>query len=780
MYTSRQIDQPSQLSQLISAEATVSSTHPQHYCMPGSQTVFNSVAVPPSPSFSLSPEVQPIPPHHSYPPSFLPSGSPCLSDSPHMIHYGISSPIIGSYPESQSSPRVSSRAGDSHVIVHHWGPVQGISGSQITVKCDIETAFLSRPGRSVTTSAGGPGQMTKTLRMVFGSYPVLTKVENLKENTERNTCFLRVTVPDWSLTGAVSDDTGGSGIVPVSLQILADDINILETVPLGHFIYTEGVTPKCNGDYLEPAKHSSPIPAIQRRTASGPVSIPERQSYSSPQYLMHSRPPAIRHVSESYVPSIHKTYAQSSQTFQPSMPLSNISNSTSFRSQPNLMRSSHVIGGAPAQSTSTTLISSGHKAALSITGDLGTVGKGWTTEEWHTRRRLVQFWRRQEGTTIHTQFRVISQSEWSSSQSSIVISCVFWEEKNSCYITSVDIIYLLEALVGTHFTVEEKNRIRRNLEGFRPITVDKSKPDTESFFAEIMNLPNPRPRNIEKNVKVYAWDCLEAALQKIIGKYSASFPTTHSSSVRPIMTPCPPSTSISMPSTSFPTPSSLPEVGSPLQSYNHLPNSLFVTSARHTHHGMPPPLTSRSSDETFYGIQQLNSRQPQPSSTRTSSSSSVTQITTPVQPFFSGTTSSPRSMYSSNVGGSTSHVTQRDEKTDGNADIGLYFDMPPVYSQAVNATDNANLSFSGPIPPSPSLSEMYSAPFHYPSPSSYVPFQPPYTPSVAHVEQQQAAQYHGGLRQNHNARMVYSTYPDIQGQGHGVIEAKIKSLHTEF
>ncbi|WVO20809.1 uncharacterized protein IAS62_002109 [Cryptococcus decagattii] len=734
MYSSRPIDRPSQLSQHISAEATVFSTHPQHYCMPGSQTVFSSVPVPLSPSCSLSPEVQHIPAHHSYPPLFLPPGSPCLSDSPHMIHYGISSPIIGSYPESQSSPRISSRAGDSHVTVHHWGPVQGISGSQITVKCDIEMAFLSRPDRSVTPSAGGPDQTTKTLRMVFGSYPVLTKVENLK-NAERNTCFLRVTVPDWSLTGAVSDDTSGGGVVQVSLQILADDTNILKTVPLGHFIYTEGVTPKCAGDYLESAKLSSPAPAIQRRTASGPVSISELQSYSSPQYLMHSRPPAVRHVSESYVPSIHKTYAHSSQTFHSSIPLSKISNTTSFRSQPNLMRSSHVIGGVPAQSTPTTQISTGHKAALSITGDLSTVGKGWTTEEWHTRRRLVQFWRRQEGTTIHTQFRVISQSEWSSSQSSIVISCVFWEEKNSCYITSVDIIYLLEAL---------------------------------------------RASDLLRSTKVYAWDCLEAALQKIIGKYSASFPTTHSSSVRPIMTPCPSSTSISMPSTGLSTPSSLPEAGSPLKSYDHLPNSLFATSVRHTHHGMPPPLAFRSSNESFYGVQQLNSRQPQPSSTRTSSSSSVTQITTPVQPFFSGTTSSPSSIYSSNVGRSTSHVTQRDEKSDGNADIGLYFDMPPVYSQAVNATDNANLSLSGPIPPSPSLSEMYSAPLHYPSPSSYVQFQPPYTPPVAHVEQQQAAQYRESLRQNHDARMVYSTYPDIQGQGHGDIEAKIKSLHTEF
>jgi hypothetical protein len=33
------------------------------------------------------------------------------------------------------------------------------------------------------------------------------------------------------------------------------------------------------------------------------------------------------------------------------------------------------------------------------------------------------------------------------------------------YVTSVDTIYLLESLVAVRFTVEEKNRIRRNLEG---------------------------------------------------------------------------------------------------------------------------------------------------------------------------------------------------------------------------------------------------------------------------------------------------------------------------
>jgi len=102
---------------------------------------------------------------------------------------------------------------------------------------------------------------------------------------------------------------------------------------------------------------------------------------------------------------------------------------------------------------------------------------------------------------------------------SICISCIFWEDKNECFVTSVDTIYLLEQLVAARFTVEEKNRIRRNLEGFRPLTVSKAKPDSEEFFKLIMGFPSPKPRNIEKDVKVFPWKILVHALKKIIGKY---------------------------------------------------------------------------------------------------------------------------------------------------------------------------------------------------------------------------------------------------------------------
>lgn len=85
--------------------------------------------------------------------------------------------------------------------------------------------------------------------------------------------------------------------------------------------------------------------------------------------------------------------------------------------------------------------------------------------------------------------------------------------------TSVDTIFLLESIIAVGFTVEEKNRIRRNLEGFRPMTVSKAKSDSEDFFKVIMGFPNPKPRNIEKDVKVFPWKILAHALRKIVGKY---------------------------------------------------------------------------------------------------------------------------------------------------------------------------------------------------------------------------------------------------------------------
>jgi hypothetical protein len=34
-----------------------------------------------------------------------------------------------------------------------------------------------------------------------------------------------------------------------------------------------------------------------------------------------------------------------------------------------------------------------------------------------------------------------------------------------------------------------------------------------------MGFPNPKPRNIEKDIKIFTWHHLGLALKKIIGKY---------------------------------------------------------------------------------------------------------------------------------------------------------------------------------------------------------------------------------------------------------------------
>jgi hypothetical protein len=179
-----------------------------------------------------------------------------------------------------------------------------------------------------------------------------------------------------------------------------------------------------------------------------------------------------------------------------------------------------------------------NKAVLKINGKLESMAEKWTSEEWSNRRRIVMFRRSQTGSTITASFRPVAVNE--RPPNSICISCIWWAEKSECYVTSVDTIHLLEQLVAApnRFSVEEKNRIRRNLEGFHPLTVSKAKADSEEFFKIIMAFPNPKPRNIEKDVKVFPWKVLESALKKIIGKYSAN-PSSSTLPPSSMMTPAP-------------------------------------------------------------------------------------------------------------------------------------------------------------------------------------------------------------------------------------------------
>ena len=156
-------------------------------------------------------------------------------------------------------------------------------------------------------------------------------------------------------------------------------------------------------------------------------------------------------------------------------------------------------------------------ASLSLENDLESMTKDWDKTELAAGRRLVRFTRIQDGAKLLVSCATVRQEDYA--EGDAVISCIYRKETDSCYVTSVDIILLLERLVGHEFDIEEKNRIRRNLEGFRPKTVSKNRPDSSEFFLQIMNFPAPKPRNIEKDLKVFDWAVLPQALEKIISRY---------------------------------------------------------------------------------------------------------------------------------------------------------------------------------------------------------------------------------------------------------------------
>ncbi|CAH6721478.1 hypothetical protein CLIB1444_06S03114 [[Candida] jaroonii] len=147
--------------------------------------------------------------------------------------------------------------------------------------------------------------------------------------------------------------------------------------------------------------------------------------------------------------------------------------------------------------------------------------KDWTEEENTNQRRLVKFdFARLSPTDYLVKFKPIKKSDFTNSAA--IISCIFWGEKELHIVTSVDIILLLEYLIQDSFTIEEKNRVRRNLQSLKPYTISRTNKTYQRFFQLLMNLEDPRPRNIEKDIKVFKWSDLFKALSKVISKYTSN------------------------------------------------------------------------------------------------------------------------------------------------------------------------------------------------------------------------------------------------------------------
>ena len=151
----------------------------------------------------------------------------------------------------------------------------------------------------------------------------------------------------------------------------------------------------------------------------------------------------------------------------------------------------------------------------------------WSLQERQDNRRIVAFHKEIRGEVIQLDCYPVAAHEYD--EKMITISCIHWIPSppheighrlmGECVFTSVDIILLLEKLVGYSFDVQEKNRIRRNLEGYKPETVRKEG-TTRQFFNQVMLYAQPKTRNIEKDIKVFLWKDLAKALKKVVQKYS--------------------------------------------------------------------------------------------------------------------------------------------------------------------------------------------------------------------------------------------------------------------
>ncbi|KAF9484463.1 hypothetical protein BDN70DRAFT_910669 [Pholiota conissans] len=362
---------------------------------------------------------------------------------------------------SSDSPPIVSPTGIIHVL--GYTPTEGERGVPITVRIHFHPDLAD----------------AMYVRLVVGNKAVPTKVRQLPA----------VSYGRWQLYAAAPPFDRAqfpSTKVLISVQALNEDNDILDTVTFGEFSYwASGHHERRASTASSSSDAAASAAKLSRLQVSDVTSLRRRPN----------PPPDADRSPFSKSPPQRKTRLHRRMKAQ------------------SLMRTKQQHAAAAAQEDLYA-----QTPVLELVTPLTSICSGWTSAEVAVGRRLVRFTKIQDGRRLIVSCEPIPQDEFCEADS--VISCIYREESDSCYVTSVDVIYLLERLTNGEFPVEEKNRIRRNLEGLRPTTVSKHKSGFGDFFQRIMEFPDPKPRNIEKDLKVFDWNLLGQALEKILSKYS--------------------------------------------------------------------------------------------------------------------------------------------------------------------------------------------------------------------------------------------------------------------
>lgn len=172
---------------------------------------------------------------------------------------------------------------------------------------------------------------------------------------------------------------------------------------------------------------------------------------------------------------------------------------------------------------------SGYKRMeLIINGDLGSMADNWTAEEQKVGRRLVRFERHRFGSVVELTFKMqplksLSEGEMMPD----IISCVEWpQDRRGHFVTSFDILKLVEYVLEISMNTEVKNRARRNMASIASQTLaragmelDSADDLDEDVFTMVMGFDDPKPRSIEKSIKVYDWYDLADCLSRILSRF---------------------------------------------------------------------------------------------------------------------------------------------------------------------------------------------------------------------------------------------------------------------
>ncbi|EAU91369.1 developmental regulator medusa [Coprinopsis cinerea okayama7 len=380
-------------------------------------------------------------------------------------------------PDAAPSNVVVSPTGIIHVL--GYTPTEGERGVPITVRIHFHPELAD----------------AMYVRLVIGHKAVATKVRELPGTTYGR----------WQLDAIAppfDKDLYSSPKVLISVQALNDENAVLDSVAFGEFSYW---SPGCTAD-----SNNNSLSKLSRLQISPPGS-------DQPQPTMRRRG-----ATTSQLPSSGSTFANNPQG--------------KARIHRRLKTQSLVRAKNAPIPPGEKLVA--QTPILELVTPLASICTGWTPQELSVGRRLVRFSKVQDGRKLIVSCEPIRQEDYC--EADAVISCIYREDVDSCFVTSVDVIYLLERLTNGEFPVEEKNRIRRNLEGLRPTTVSKHKPGFGDFFQRIMEFPDPKPRNIEKDLKVFDWNLLGQALEKILSKYSIyTSPSQVTGSTSPVSDPSP-------------------------------------------------------------------------------------------------------------------------------------------------------------------------------------------------------------------------------------------------